>query len=65
MLVVSRVGRSSAGTEEGEGPVRSWDGVPLSLSVAMVRMKVRGNRTQKPTAKNIALDLGSNAEKYP
>ena len=27
-------------------------------------MKVRGNRTQKPTAKNIALDLGSNAEKW-
>ena len=27
-------------------------------------MKVRGNRTRKPTAKNIALELGSNAEKY-
>ena len=56
MLVVVRVGRSSAGTEGEEGPVGLLDGVPSSSSVAMVRMKVRGNCTQKPTAKNIALD---------
>ena len=63
MFVVTTVGSSSAGGEGEERPLWSWDGVPSPLSVIMVRMKVRGNCTQKPTAKNIALELGSNAEK--
>ena len=63
MFVVTTVGSSSAGGGGEERPLWSWDGVPSPLSITMVRMKVRGNRTRKPTAKNIALELGSNAEK--
>ena len=63
VFVVTRVGSSSMGEGGEERLVWLWDGVQLPLSIAMVRMKVRGNLTQKPTAKNIALDLGSNAEK--
>ena len=65
MFVVTTVGSSSAGGGGEERPLWSWDGVPSPLSITMVRMKVRGNRTRKPTTKNIALELGSNAEKWP
>ena len=43
--------------------VREGGGVPTPFCDAMVKGKGRGNCTQKPTAKNIALELGSNAEK--
>ena len=44
--------------------VRLGDGVPMPFFDAMVKGKGRGKHTGKPTAKNIALELGSNAEKW-
>ena len=56
------VGDSNAGVRLPVTTVGK-SGVPLPISNAMVRRKGRGKATGIPRAKEIALNLGSNAEK--